>query len=206
MNERAGKWSFWLMFLGFTAAFFPMHFLGLEGMPRRIFIYPADMGWEWLNLVVTIGAFVLAVGIGVSVVNFVVSARRGAVAGPNPWNADTLEWSVSSPPPVYGSEHIPTVASRHPLWDEHEEERDPTGSRILDRGRLTLATTALDAIPVAIARMPEDTLMPLFLALCLAGAFTALLLHALWFLAIAAVLGLACVAGWLWPEKEKEAA
>lgn len=189
------------MFVGFNLGFFPMHLVGLEGMPRRIYTYPAGMGWSDMNLLITIGAVVFAVGVLVSLVNFIVSARSGLPAGPNPWQADTLEWSVESPPPPFGSLHIPTVASRHPLWDVHDEEYDPSGERILAGGRLTLATSWLDARPVGVAKMPEDTIMPLLLALALTGVFSALLLRALGIAAAFSALGLAFAAIWLWPEK-----
>lgn len=202
MNERAGLWSFWLMFVGFNLAFFPMHVTGLLGMPRRIYTYPEGMGWDSWNLWASIGAVVLAVGALVSVLNFFISARRGATAGRNPWNADTLEWSTDSPPAVYGSEHIPTVASRHPLWDEHDEEHDPHHERVLDQGRLTLSTTWFEARPAGVARMPEDTITPLLLALGLTVFFAAILAKALWVAAAALVFGVLVVAVWLWPERE----
>jgi cytochrome c oxidase subunit 1/cytochrome c oxidase subunit I+III len=202
MNERVGRWSFWLTFIGFNVALFPMHITGLLGMPRRIYTYGPEMGWDTLNLVITVGAFVLALGILVSAVNFIVSARHGTPAGANPWNADGLEWSTESPPPPYGSVHLPTVHSRHPLWDEHEEEHDPQGRRILDQGRLTLATSWLDAKPVAIAKMPEDTITPLVLAIVLAALFTAILLQRLVLIAVLFVLMLATIAYWLWPQEQ----
>src|SRR5690606_29909974 len=99
----AGRWSFALMFIGFNLAFFLMQLAGLGGMPRRIFTYPTEMGWDSVNLWITIGALLLALGVLVSLVNFWVSAHRGEQAGPNPWQADTLEWATSSPPPPYGT-------------------------------------------------------------------------------------------------------
>ena len=201
MNETAGRWSFWLMFIGFNIGFFPMHLTGLAGMPRRIYTYPASMGWDDMNLVVTAGAVVFAIGLLVSLVNFVVSSRRGEHAGKNPWNADTLEWSVESPPPSYGSVHLPTVESRHPLWDAHDEEEDPHDQRVLDRGRQTLSTSALDAIPVAIAKMPEDTIVPLVLTLILFGLFSSLLAKALWIALGFSALTALGAAAWLWPRK-----
>jgi cytochrome c oxidase subunit I len=203
MNERAGWWSFWLMFIGFNLGFFPMHLLGLAGMPRRIYTYPAGMGWGDMNLLVTIGSLIFVVGVAVSLCNFIVSARRGVPAGPNPWNADSLEWSTDSPPPPYNFLRIPTVASRNPLWDSHDEEYDPTGERELADGRLTLATSWLDARPVGIAKMPEDTIMPLLLALAFTGLFAALLLNALWVAAEFAVVCLAFAGVWLWPRGER---
>ena len=204
LNECAGWWSFWLMFIGFNLAFFPMHLTGMAGMPRRIYTYPSGMGWDTLNLTVTIGAFVFAVGVLISLINVVMSACRGVPAGPDPWQADSLEWSMSSPPPAYGSAHIPTVVSRHPLWDEHDEESDPTGARVLDQGRLTLVTSWLDARPIALAKMPEDTIMPLLLALALSAVFTGVLLKSVSLTGVFAIVGLLLAGAWLWPEKEKQ--
>jgi heme/copper-type cytochrome/quinol oxidase subunit 1 len=200
MDERAATWSFWLMFLGFNLAFFPMHLIGLEGMPRRIYTYPSGMGWDDWNLAISIGAYLFAAGAALSLVNFIVCSRRGHPAGNDPWRADTLEWLLDSPPAPFGSVHLPTVASRHPLWDAHDEERDPTGERILDHGRLTLATSWRDARPVAIAQMPEDTTAPLLVALAMTAIFCALLLKALAWAVAFATLSLALTAYWLWPE------
>jgi len=138
MNERLGKWSFWIMFVGFNLAFFPMQNAGLLGMPRRIYTFPSGMGWDGVNLLETIGAFILAGGILISIWNFFFSMRNGEMASKNPWNADSLEWETDSPPKAFGTVHIPSVVSRHPLWDEHEEEEDPNDERVLDGGRLTL--------------------------------------------------------------------
>jgi cytochrome c oxidase subunit I len=204
MNERLGKWSFWVMFIGFNVGFFPMHALGMMGMPRRIYTYQLGLGFDGLNMVVTIGAFVLGVGILLSIINLFWSLRYGTVAGPNPWNADGLEWSTDSPPPPYGSAHIPLVASRHPLWDDFEEEDDPDCDRTLDCGRLTPVTTALDAVPIGIATIPEDSLLPLWLSLALFVFFIAVVLQMVW-VALALLLVsflLGCV--WMWPRTEKE--
>jgi heme/copper-type cytochrome/quinol oxidase subunit 1 len=203
MNEKAGYWSFWLMFVGFNAAFFPMHLTGLLGMQRRIFTYPAEPALENLNLLITAGAFVLGFGILVSIVNFFWSARRGAAAGPNPWAADTLEWETSSPPPSYGTVHVPTVASRHPLWDGHEQSYDPAGEGVLDTTRLAMATTWLDATPTALSKMPEDTVAPLLVTLAISGVAVAILFHAWWLAATFTTAVLLLTGYWLWPEPEK---
>src|SRR5579885_3444254 len=134
LDERQGKISFWIMFIGLNLTFFPMHLLGILGMPRRIYTYLPHMGLTTLNMIVSIGAFTLAFGILLSFVNFFWSLRHGIIADKNPWRADSLEWSTESPPEPYGSVHLPTVATRHPLWDDHDEEEDPTGERILDQG------------------------------------------------------------------------
>ncbi len=165
---------------------------------------PRRAGRGSVNLKITVGAFVLAFGILLSVINFVTSLRAGRLAGNNPWNADSLEWSVPSPPPPYGSVHIPTVRSRNPLWDDYDEEADPTGERILDEGRLTLASTPLDAIPFSLARMPEDSIIPLLLGLTLTGVFTALTFKLLW-VAVAFMFASVAVNGlWLWPKHRED--
>ena len=168
MDERLGNWSFWIIFLGFNLAFFPMHITGLMGMPRRVYTYPAGLGWDTLNLITTIGSFVLAIGILVFLINIVVSLRRGAIAGPNPWDAPTLEWAVPSPPPPYNFAVIPIVASREPLWEDRLREQDDRSSLdsglVLDHGREAVATTPLDAEADVILKMPGDTLLPLLLS------------------------------------------
>ena len=206
MNERLAQVSFGLMFIGFNMAFFPMMLLGLQGMERRIYTYPAGMGWDGSNLVISIGAYVFALGVLVSFVNFWVSSRKAPLAGPNPWHADTLEWSSTSPPPPYGSLHIPTVISRHPLWDTYEEERDPQQARTLAEYRATFSTTAIDAVPFAIAKMPMDSILPFLLALVLFGLCIAVVFAALWWALVAAVIGIAVAALWMWPSNEGRAA
>ncbi len=202
LDETLGKISFWIMFIGLNVAFFPMHILGIIGMPRRQYTYPGGLGWDSLNLTATIGAFMLAFGILLSIWNFFKSLH-GPLAGRNPWNADTLEWDIPSPPPPYGSVHIPTVVSRHPLWDDHDEEEDPGDKRVLDQGRFTLATTPLDGYTVALARMPEDTLMPLVASLTITLVFVGLLLNWLW-VALAGFLATVVVSMiWLWPKQEE---
>lgn len=203
MNETLGKVSFWFMFIGLNLAFFPMHILGILGMPRRQWTYPAGLGWDGLNMISTIGAFAIAFGIALSLWNFFVSLRSGHFAGHNPWHADTLEWDTPSPPPPYGSVHIPTVVSRNPLWDDHDEEEDHEGERILDQGRLTIATTPLDGRIFALARMPEDSLMPLLANLALTLIFTALILKLLWIASGGLILLVVIAAVWLWPQQQQ---
>jgi cytochrome c oxidase subunit I len=205
MDERAGRVSFALVFLGFMVAFFPMHFTGLSGMPRRIYTFPAWTGWSSLNLTISVGAFILALGLLVSLVNFIVCIRRGKLAGSNPWQAESLEWSTASPPPAYALERLPTVTGRHPLWDAHDEFEDHSAAHRLDWDRLTLATSAWSARPLAISQMPEDTLAPLALALVLLLLFIALLAGAWVAGGVLAGLALLTIAVWNWPEKKAAA-
>src|SRR5438067_5818012 len=180
LDERLGKLSFWLMFVGFNVGFFPMHLSGLEGMRRRVYTYLSEDGIALPNAVTTIGAFVLGLGILVSIINFFVSFRRGRLAGNDPWNADTLEWATTSPPKAHAFAHIPTVETLHPLWDDHDEFHDPRNERVLDHGRQTLSTTPLDAEPESISTGEPETILPLLLGLALTGILSALLGKALW--------------------------
>ena len=116
MNETLGKLNFILMFIGFNVTFFPMHFLGLMGMPRRIYTYGPELGLTFWNQVSTVGAFILAVGVAVFLVNLAVSLRRGEIAAADPWDARTLEWMTSNPPPVYNFAEIPVVSARDEFW------------------------------------------------------------------------------------------
>ena len=125
LGEKLGKWHFWLFVIGFHICFDTMHIPGLLGMPRRIYTYEPGRGWDALNFIVGIGAGIQVVAVLLFVWNLIASARRGAVAGNDPWDAWTLEWSTSSPPPEYNFARLPTVNSRRPLWDQkHPEDPD----------------------------------------------------------------------------------
>jgi cytochrome c oxidase subunit 1 len=115
LSEGLGKISFWLTVIGFNATFLPLHSAGLSGMPRRVVEYQAVPGVHGYNVVSTIGSFVLAVGLLVTVVNVLVSLRGGRVAGPDPWRGNTLEWFTTSPPPEHNFDVIPVVRSAEPM-------------------------------------------------------------------------------------------
>jgi len=125
LHEGLGKWHFWLTFAGFNLTFLPQHWLGVSGMPRRVFTYAADTGWGPWNLVSTIGAAMLAIAMLVFAVNIVRSLRGGAIAGDDPWDGFTLEWATTSPPPPENFARLPEIRGRRPLWDQkHPDQRD----------------------------------------------------------------------------------
>src|SRR5688500_12419706 len=163
MSERAGKLNFWLFFIGMNVTFFPMHQLGFVGMPRRVYTYLEGMGWGALNLTASIGAAIIALSMIVFVANVVHSLRRGRVAGPDPWGADTLEWATSSPPPDYNFQHIPVVQGRAALWSRTPDEPAVTGLR--SDVREVLVTTVMDAEPVYRHKHPGPSLAPLAMAI-----------------------------------------
>ncbi len=203
MSERLGKWSFWVLFIGFNLAFFPMHITGMLGMPRRIYTYPSGMGWDTLNLVTSIGAFLFAFGVLLFLYNIVVSLKRGETAGPNPWDGSTLEWSTPSPPPAFNFVTLPNMATRHPLWedrlDDSEERSSLHKGMLLDHGRETIGTSMVDSEPQAILKMPGDTLVPLLCTIALTVLFTGALLRCWWVTGLAALAVLVVTIAWLWP-------
>ena len=127
--ERWGQASFWLTFVGMNLTFFPMHILGLDGMPRRDYTYPRGLGWSALNLIESIGSYLLAAGLLTVAVNLAISLFRGERVGNDPWGGDTLEWSTTSPPPEYNYAVIPTVSSPYAMWDREDREREPSQAR-----------------------------------------------------------------------------
>ena len=201
LDERAGVASFWLVFVGFNLAFFPMHISGLLGMPRRVYTYPDHMGWGVLNLLSTIGGFILAAGILVILGNVVWSLRRGVPAGDDPWGGNTLEWATTSPPPHYNFVRIPIVRSADPNWEQ--PAGGPSGPLLAD-GHETVATSELDGNLERVLRMPGDSPWPLALALSLAAVFTGLIVGSNLTAWIGVGLVLASLAGWHVPWKPHE--
>jgi len=126
LSERLGRWHFWLLVLGFNITFVTMHVQGVLGMPRRIYTYQADRGWEIWNLITTLGVPLQILGVLIFAANVLLSLRRGDPAGDDPWDAWTLEWATTSPPPPYNFETVPVTTSRRPLWDL-KHPGDPDG-------------------------------------------------------------------------------
>jgi cytochrome c oxidase subunit 1 len=162
MNEDIGKLAFWLLFVGFNLTFFPMHILGLEGMPRRVYTYPASMGWGRMNLLASMGAAVMAISLLVYLINVVLALRSETVAGDNPWGVATLDGATSSPPPPFNFLPQPTVGSREPLW--HSELAPPPLVGLSADKREVLVTHVLDAEPDHRYEMPGPSLWPLVTA------------------------------------------
>ena len=213
LHEGLGRWNFWLVFLGFHIAFFPMHIAGLLGMPRRVYTYPEGLGWQPYNLVSTIGAFILAGGILVFLWNVLWTYRRGEQAGPNPWGADTLEWATSSPPPQYGFRTLPIVHSRHPLWDQ--EGLDKGDERVVKLVRALaqwprdyrsqLITTTIDARPQEIFQIAGPSIWPLMLSIGITVISIAFIFDFLIIAGLGVLLSVASLIAWHWPD-EKTAA
>ncbi|MGH9271659.1 MAG: cbb3-type cytochrome c oxidase subunit I, partial [Ilumatobacteraceae bacterium] len=208
LNERLGRWNFWLMFVGLNLTFFPMHIVGLLGMPRRVYTYEAESGWWIYNLLSTIGAFVLFSGILVFIANLVHSKYRGRLAGNNPWGADSLEWSVSSPPPNQGFSIPPIVRSRHPLWDQDDlHTGDPRTTKLLTAlsrwpltWRAALVTGINDGQPEEVIRVSGPSIWPFVAACGTVLLFIGEMLHNLLVIGFSALVIIVAVILWNRPE------
>lgn len=215
LSEKVGRIGFWLMFVGFNVAFLPMHFTGLRGMPRRVYTYPEGLGWDWLNLISTIGAFTLAAGFALIVIDILRPKGNQPYCERNPWNAGTLEWLEEMPDKPWGVRSIPVVKHRYPLW------KDPDFIGKVDRGefylpdaqelrRETMVTSVLDAEPIQCLRVPGPSFLPMITAGFTGAAFIAATFHLYWPTLAAGILALASLLFWLWtgtaeiPEKDEK--
>jgi cytochrome c oxidase subunit I+III len=202
-HERWGQASFWLTLAGTGLTFFPMHIVGLLGMPRRQYTYSAGQGWTALNLIETLGSYLLTAGLVAIVVNLVWSLRRGPASGDDPFHGDTLEWSIPSPPPAYNFAVIPTVSSPYANWDEEDRALDrrrlAAGEGVYAGGHETPASSTLDADLERVLDMPSDSPYPITLAGCLALVFTFLLLGHWTTALVFAGAAAAVLAVWHWP-------
>ncbi|MQX45374.1 cytochrome c oxidase subunit I [Sinorhizobium medicae] len=200
LSERVGRWVFWMMFVGFNVTFLPMHLTGLRGMPRRVWTYPGEMGWDTLNLISTAGTYVLAAGILVFLVDLAAKFRIGNRAVENPWGAGTLEWL---PNDVYSTRSIPHITSREPLWDRPslpQEVRDghhylpnaPTG------WRETIVTSPIHARPQYVIQMPGPGWPPFLAAVFTAAFFLLLTVKMVAIAVICGVLAIVFVLAWAW--------
>jgi cytochrome c oxidase subunit I+III len=200
LSERLGRWAFGLMFVGFNVAFFPMHITGLAGMPRRVYTYSEHLGWGPLNMVSTIGAYMIAAGVLVFLIDMALNFRiRGQNAG-NVWSAGTLEWLPSD---NYASRSIPIITSREPLWDQPNLAEDVKAGRYYlpnapTGGRETIITSAIDAHPQYLLQMPGPSWAPLLAAFGTAGFFLLLTVKMVLPAVISGVIAVVMVIRWLW--------
>ena len=194
LGETIGKWHFWLMFIGFNVTFAPMHILGLNGMPRRIYTYPSGMGWDFWNMVQTLGSFIIVASIILFLVNVFYSWGKGKESGNDPWDARTLEWSIPSPPPEYNFATVPTVYGRDPYWaekypeSEHGEAHEPVAHH-------AEAESSHEEGGGHGIHMPSPSYLPLVVAigqLCLLAG----LIAGLWVSALGALLMLGGIYAW----------
>lgn len=202
-SKTLGAWGFWLTFIGFNATFLLMHLTGLLGMPRRVYTYPAGVGWDWLNLLSSIGGFIMALGIGIILLDFFLHFRFGSRAKHNPWNADTLEWATTTPPSSYNFVSIPHINDRHPLWTKPDladslAKGEGYLARAIDDHREILGTSNSDAQVRELIRIPSNSWLPLQLASAL--AIVCICLLARWYpvAALAAVASFALIFRWSW--------
>lgn len=203
LSERLGRWAFWLIFAGFNIAFLPMHWTGVLGMPRRVWTYAEEMGWGGLNMVSTLGAYVLALGVAVLVFDVLRPKGRSGLAPANPWAAPSLEWAREVPGKPWGIRSIPVISTRYPLWQQpglHDEimrgewflPDAPGGHREM------IVTDILDARPMFVQRVPGPGFVTILAAAFLGAAFILATYH-LWIATVASMVAfVAVVLWWLW--------
>jgi heme/copper-type cytochrome/quinol oxidase subunit 1 len=201
MDEGLGRWNFWLAFVGFNLAFFPMHILGLQGMPRRVYTYLPEMGWGPLNLLASVGALILATSFVLLLLNVIISAARGAIADDNPWDAGTLEWATSSPPAPYNFSRIPFVTHREPLWDNRDALPVVTGLSV--DSRELISGTVTEAFPQHRESSPEPSIWPFLAAIAVGTAFLASIFTP-WAVVWGSIPVAITLVGWFWPKGTPE--
>jgi cytochrome c oxidase subunit 1 len=198
MSETLGRWNFWLFFIGFNLTFFPMHLLGLHGMPRRVYTYPQGMGWSGLNLTATIGAWLIGVSVLLFVINVWRSRTRGAPAGANPWGGATLEWVTASPPPPHNFDAVPVVHGREPLWEPWPEPTHVAGLAVHERE--VLVTSVVEAQPDHRATFPKPSIWPFLAALATTVLFIGSIFTP-WAVVWAAIPVAITGTAWFWPRR-----
>lgn len=203
LSERLGRWAFWLIFTGFNVTFLPMHLTGLMGMPRRIFTYPESSGWGTLNLISTIGAFVVAAGFAVFLYDLLRPKSRQGQIPRNPWDAGTLEFSHDVPEEAWGVRSVPYVTSRYPLWDQPKlVERMDAGRYYLadspDHQRETIVTSVIDAKPIYVQRVTGPAWITIWAAIFTGGAFIFPTFHIYKPAIVCGAFAIVCVLYWLW--------
>jgi cytochrome c oxidase subunit I len=199
-HEGAAVASFWLTFLGTTLTFFPMHIVGLLGMPRRVYTYDSGLGWDAYNVSETVGAFLLTGGLLLIFGNLAWSRFRGSLSGSDPFFGGTLEWATSSPPPPYNFAVIPKVTSPYPNWDREDRLEDvprlELGVLTLEKGHETPTSTVVDGQLDEVVEMPPESAWPIVLAVTVTLVFVMLLLAHYLVAGFFAATALLALAGW----------
>jgi cytochrome c oxidase subunit I+III len=201
LGDRLGKAAFWLLLAGFNVTFFPQHILGLMGMTRRAYTYPPGLDWGPLNMLSTIGAGIMFVALCVFLVNLIASLRHGIASGDNPWEASSLEWATSSPPPDYNFHPSPTVRGRDPLWERPSEQPVVVGTS--SERREVLVTRLMDAEPDHRKRWPDPSIWPFLTAVAASGLFVGSIFTP-WAVVWGAIPTTVGLVGWLWPRDGKK--
>uniref|UniRef100_UPI00082F19FD cbb3-type cytochrome c oxidase subunit I n=1 Tax=Sphingomonas sp. CCH5-D11 TaxID=1768786 RepID=UPI00082F19FD len=206
LSDRLGRSAFWVMFAGANLTFFPMHFSGLLGMPRRVFTYPAELGLGGLNMASTIGSYLFAAGMLIVVIDLCLSPTRSK-AKRNPWNAGTLEWLAEPENEPWGVRSVPLIETRYPIWDQPDFMRKVDEGRFFlpdaEEGRReTISTTVLDARPLAVVRLATPSVLPMLTAFALGGVFILTTFHFYWAALASGVVTLGLVLAWLWTTAE----
>jgi cytochrome c oxidase subunit I+III len=215
LSDTLGRIAFWMMFSGFNLTFFPMHLTGLRGMPRRVFTFPEGAGFDTLNLLSSIGAFILAAGFAIFLWDVFRPKGKQPHAKRNPWNAGTLEWLADMPGKKWGVRSIPEIDHRYPLWDQPNFVRDVDEGRFYlpdaeEGKRETLVTSVIDARPVQCLRLPGPSFITVYAALFTGGIFFFATFHWWWLMAASGVLALGTILFWAWtgtafiPEKKEK--
>lgn len=201
-SDSIGRWGFWLTFIGFNLTFLLMHLTGLLGMPRRIYTYEAGLGWDWLNLISSIGGFVMATGVAITLLDLLLHFRFGKHSAANPWQADTLEWAMPLPPPQYNFASLPTVNSRQPLWQQADVTEAAAAAAEFSYSysglRENWGTTPVNARLAKILCLPGNSWWPLRCALVLAVVCISLLCRQYGLAALAAVIAVGLLLCWSW--------
>jgi cytochrome c oxidase subunit I len=196
LSESIGLTTAAILFVGFNLTFFPMHLLGLEGMPRRVYTYQPGLGWERLNGLATIGALLMFVAVALYLFNVARSLRRGAAAPDDPWHGSTLEWAASSPPAAYNFEPLPAVATRDPLWERWSEQPRVVG--VDSHCRQVLVTHVTDASPDHRRTEPQPTSWPFWSAVAVSALFIGSIFTP-WAVVYGSVLVAIAMTAWFWP-------
>lgn len=207
-SGRVSVSAFWLIFIGFNLSFLPMHLTGLLGMPRRIYTYGADTGWDMLNLLSSLGGFVQAIGFGLFVLDIFLHVRLGRAAPRNPWNAGTLEWAMPTPTPSYNFGSLPEVEGRYPLWDNPDVGVEQAAGRHwlgapAPGQRQTLSVSVISGQPQSVVLLPGSTWLPLYAGLATAAFFICFLFKLYMIATGGALLALLFFLRWAWMGGER---